>query len=130
VPGLLQTERYARQLIANRYPPLEDETIEKRIEGRMERQEALAARKPAVGLCFMLYEAVLRSPFADAEQLTRLLADTRLPNVHIQVLPFERATFPAALMGPMVLLQTRHHERANRSSGRSPATATMKAAPA
>ncbi|WP_435611820.1 helix-turn-helix domain-containing protein [Streptomyces sp. bgisy159] len=111
VPGLLQTEGYARRLIQHRYPPLEEETIEQRIEGRMERQASLAMRKPPVGLCFVLYEAVLRSPFATAEQLERLLTDSRLSNVHIQVLPFERATFPAALMGPMVLLETRDHER-------------------
>lgn len=111
VPGLLQTEEYARRLIENRYPPLDDETIATRIEGRMERQAAMAARKPPVGLCFVFYEAVLRSPFVNAEQLDRLLSESRQPNVHIQVLPFERATFPAALMGPMVLLETRDHER-------------------
>ncbi|MER7494261.1 helix-turn-helix transcriptional regulator [Streptomyces pharetrae] len=111
VPGLLQTEEYARKLIEGRYPPLDDETIATRIEGRMERQAALAARRPPVGLCFVLYEAVLRSPFLSATQMDRLLTESRRPHVHIQVLPFERATFPAALMGPMVLLETGDHER-------------------
>ncbi|GAA0658271.1 hypothetical protein GCM10009535_41870 [Streptomyces thermocarboxydovorans] len=95
----------------NRFPPLDKETIASRIEGRLERQAAIAARTPPVGLCFVLYEAVLRSPLVDAAQLDRLLAESQLPNVHLQVLPFDRATFPGALMGPMVLLETRDHER-------------------
>jgi transcriptional regulator with XRE-family HTH domain len=110
VPGLLQTPRYARTLIENRYPPLDEETVEERIAGRMERQTILTERKPPVGLSFILYEAVLRSPQVDSEQLARLLEVSRPRNVELQVLPFERA-ITAALMGPMVLLETRDHER-------------------
>jgi hypothetical protein len=46
----------------------------------------------------------------DKEQLLDLLEVGQMPNVSIQVLPFERAV-PAALLGPMVLLETRDHER-------------------
>jgi hypothetical protein len=46
----------------------------------------------------------------DAEQLRRLLEMSRLRNVVVQVLPFERA-FSDALMGPMVLLEGPDHER-------------------
>ncbi|MGX5213788.1 helix-turn-helix domain-containing protein [Streptomyces violaceus] len=110
VPGLLQTKEYARALIDNRIPPLDEETVDERIAARMERQAILTERKPPVGLSFVLYEAVLRSPQADAHQLRHLLEASRLRNVVVQVLPFERA-IPAALMGPMVLLETRDHER-------------------
>ncbi|MFC8368248.1 DUF5753 domain-containing protein [Streptomyces sp. NPDC057239] len=110
MPGLLQTESYARTLIENRYPPLDEETVEQRIIARMERQTILTGRKPPTGLSFVLYEAVLRSPLVDAEQLCRLLDVSCLRNVALQVLPYERAV-PAALMGPMVLLETRAHER-------------------
>ncbi|MFD3931989.1 helix-turn-helix domain-containing protein [Streptomyces sp. NPDC058614] len=110
VPGLLQTKGYARELIENRVPPLDEETVEERIAARMDRQAILTDRKPPVALSFVLYEAVLRSPQVDAEQLRRLLEVSRLRNVVLQVLPFERA-IPAALMGPMVLLETRDHER-------------------
>jgi transcriptional regulator with XRE-family HTH domain len=110
VPGLLQTKEYARALIDNRIPPLDEETVEERIAARMERQAILTERKPPVGLSFVLYEAVLRSPQVDAHQLRHLLEASRLRNVVVQVLPFERA-IPAALMGPMVLLETRDHER-------------------
>ena len=110
VPGLLQTPGYARTLIENRCPPLDEETVEERIEGRVERQAILTEPKPPVALSFVLYEAVLRSPLVDTEQLRRLLEVSRLRNVTVQVLPFERA-IPSALMGSMVLLETRDHER-------------------
>ncbi|WP_437064932.1 helix-turn-helix domain-containing protein [Streptomyces sp. enrichment culture] len=110
VPGLLQTPGYARALIENRYPPLDEETVESRIAARMERQAILTERNPPVGLSFVLYEAVLRGPQVDGEQLRRLLDAARLRNVELQVLPFERAV-TSALMGPMVLLETRDHER-------------------
>jgi hypothetical protein len=110
VPGLLQTQTYARALIDNRIPPLDEETVEERVAARMERQAILTERKPLVGLSFVLYEAVLRSPFADAEQLRRLLEVSRLRNVVLQVLPFDRA-FSDALMGPMVLVEGADHER-------------------
>ncbi|MFC7265282.1 helix-turn-helix domain-containing protein [Streptomyces lutosisoli] len=110
VPGLLQTKGYTRTLIENRYPPLDEETVEERITGRMERQAILAERKPPVALSFVIYEAALRSPLVDVEQLRCLLKVSRLRNVVIQVLPFARA-IPAALLGPMVLLETRDHER-------------------
>ncbi|MDO0935103.1 helix-turn-helix transcriptional regulator [Streptomyces sp. DG2A-72] len=110
IPGLLQTKDYARTLIENRLPPLDEETVEERIAARMERQAIVTERKPPVALSFVLYEAVLRSPQADAHQLHYLIDRSRLRNVSLQVLPFERAV-TAALMGPMVLLETRDHER-------------------
>ncbi|WP_282704050.1 helix-turn-helix transcriptional regulator [Streptomyces sp. CC219B] len=110
MPGLLQTKGYARALIDNRIPPLDEDVVEERIAARIERQALLAQQKPTVGLSFVLYEAVLRAPQVDAEQLGRLLEVGRMRNVVVQVLPFERA-IPAALVGPMVLLETRDNER-------------------
>ncbi|MEU6573362.1 helix-turn-helix transcriptional regulator [Streptomyces sp. NPDC046805] len=116
VPGLLQTRGYARALIDNRVPPLDEETVEERIAARMERQSILTDRKPPVGLSFVLYEAVLRNSQVDAEQLRHLLDVARLRNVVVQVLPFERMV-PSSLLGPMVLLETRDHERFAFSEG-------------
>ncbi|MFI5572261.1 DUF5753 domain-containing protein [Streptomyces sp. NPDC051740] len=110
IPGLLQTQAYARALIDNRIPPLDEETVEERVAARMERQAILTERKPPVGLSFVLYEAVLRGSLVDAEQLERLLEVSRLRNVVVQVLPFERA-FANALEGPMVLVEGHDHER-------------------
>jgi transcriptional regulator with XRE-family HTH domain len=116
IPGLLQTRAYTRTLIENRYPPLDQETVEERITGRMERQAILTERKPPVALSFVVYEAALRSPLVGAEQLRRLLEVSLLRNVALQVLPFARA-IPAALLGPMVMLETRDHERFAYSEG-------------
>ncbi|MFD7685519.1 helix-turn-helix domain-containing protein [Streptomyces sp. NPDC059781] len=110
IPGLLQTERYARALIENHVPPLDDGTAEERVTARVARQAILTERKPPVGFSFVVYEAALHSPQVDVEQLRHLLEVSRLRNVVLQVLPFDRAV-PVALMGPMVLLETRDHER-------------------
>jgi transcriptional regulator with XRE-family HTH domain len=110
IPGLLQTKAYAQALIGNRLPPLDEGTVDERVAARMERQAILTDRKPPVALHFVIYEAALRSPQVDTEQLHRLLEASRLRNVVLQVLPFERA-ISDALMGPMVLLETRDHER-------------------
>ena len=110
IPGLLQTKGYARALIENRLPPLDEETVEERVAARMERQAILTHPKPPVALHFVIYEAALRSPQVDTEQMQGLLKVFRLRNLVLQVLPFERA-ISDALMGPMVLLESRDHER-------------------
>ncbi|MBW5482578.1 helix-turn-helix domain-containing protein [Streptomyces bambusae] len=121
VPGLLQTEAYARALIGNFSPTLAEATVEERVAARLERQ-ALLASEPPVALGFVLYEAVLRCPMGGVEthreQLLRLLDVAERRNVSLQVLPYERAT-PAALGGPMVLLETREREWLALSDGQS-----------
>jgi transcriptional regulator with XRE-family HTH domain len=109
IPGPLQTKSYARMLIANHIPPLDDDTVTERVAARVERQQ-IHTRKPLVGCGYMLYEAALHGPYVGEEQLLHLLSLTKLRNVTIQVLPYARAT-AAALHGPMVLLETRDHER-------------------
>lgn len=74
IPGLLQTKGYARNLIENRLPPLGEETVEERVAARIERQAILTDRKPPAALHFVIYEAVVRSPQVDAEQLRHLLS--------------------------------------------------------
>ncbi|PAZ13883.1 hypothetical protein CLM62_20540 [Streptomyces sp. SA15] len=90
-------------------PPLDEETVTERVGARLERQQ-IHSRKPLVGCSYVLYEAALRGPYVGREQLLHLLDVTKLRNVSIQVLPYERA-MTAALHGPMVLLETRDHER-------------------
>ncbi|MBB4885696.1 transcriptional regulator with XRE-family HTH domain [Streptomyces netropsis] len=60
IPGLLQTEEYARELISNRCPPVDDETVEERVAGRLERQLKLRP-SPTTLFNFVLYEAALRT---------------------------------------------------------------------
>lgn len=117
IPGLLQTEAYARALIGNHCPPLDDETVEERVAARLERQ-SLLTRKPLAALNFVLYEAALRGPHVDKEQLLHMLDQGKRGNLTVQVLTFDCAN-PAALAGPMVLLETRDHERLALSDGQS-----------
>ncbi|MFD0404546.1 helix-turn-helix domain-containing protein [Kitasatospora sp. NPDC127116] len=113
IPGLLQTEEYAREQISHACPPLDDETVEARVAGRMQRQEKLA-NAPRVLFGFVIYEAALRAKVGGAELMRRQLAHiidvSSLRNVAIQVLPANRAAYPA-LAGPITLLETAEHEQ-------------------
>ncbi|WP_308401359.1 DUF5753 domain-containing protein [Streptomyces sp. AP-93] len=121
IPGLLQTEAYARALFANHWPPVDDETVDERTAARLERQHLLA-RKPPVAFSFVLYEAALRAPLggrqAHREQLQHLLDVGTLRNVSLQVLPFERA-LSVGTIGPMVLLESQERDRFAYSTGQS-----------
>ncbi|MGY4740578.1 helix-turn-helix domain-containing protein [Streptomyces sp. ATMOS53] len=93
VPGLLQTEGYARALIsaAQRFEP--HETVEELLRARMERQ-AILSGPTAPQLWVVLHEAALRVQVGGAavmaEQLTSLVEVVRTNRrVLVQVLPFE-----------------------------------------
>lgn len=110
IPGLLQTEETARALLNAHWPPLDDETVEERVAGRLERQKILD--KGTRSFSFVIGEAALRNPVggtaAHKRQLLRLLEAGRRRNVTIQVLLFKGAH--PGLDGPIVLLETEEHE--------------------
>jgi hypothetical protein len=112
IPGLLQTEAYARALIGGSSPPLDDETVAERVAARLRRAEALR-RKVGVMYGFVIYEAALRTNVGGInvmrEQLWHLLDVGVLRNVSIQLLPFGRCS-GVALNGSIVLLETPEHE--------------------
>ncbi|MGK4583064.1 helix-turn-helix domain-containing protein [Kitasatospora sp. HPMI-4] len=113
IPGLLQTEEYARVLMSDFCPPLDDETIEERVAARLQRQEKLTRKPPAL-FSFVIYEAALRTGMGGAEtmkrQLQHLLKTGELRNVSIQVLPTQTA-IQVGLGGPFVLLESSDHEQ-------------------
>lgn len=90
VPGLLQTEAYARTVIRAVAPDLPATEVGRRVELRMRRQAALQG-ETAPRLRVLLDESVLRRPVGGAEvmrpQLQRLLEVTELPTVTLQILP-------------------------------------------
>lgn len=90
VPGLLQTEDYARAVFSQRRPLLTEETIEKRIADRLSRQQVFD-KWPAPMCSFVLEEVVLDRPIggrtAREGQLKQLLRTGDLRNVEIQVMP-------------------------------------------
>lgn len=107
IPGLLQTDEYARKVIRAGWQG-DEAGVQRRVMARMTRK-ALLGRKdpPAPELTAILDEAVLRRPIGSRDvmrdQLHALLAAARRPNVTIQVLPFEVGTH-AGLDGPFILL--------------------------
>ncbi|WP_341720233.1 helix-turn-helix transcriptional regulator [Micromonospora sp. FIMYZ51] len=103
VPGLLQTEAYAREVY--RLTAGED-GLDRKVAARLRRQDVLRGDSP-VELSVVLNEAVLLRPVSDravmADQLSHLETVAQLPNVTIQVLPFSAGGHPA-LNSPYVLL--------------------------
>jgi transcriptional regulator with XRE-family HTH domain len=95
VPGLLQTEDYARAVLsglsgAQTTAGNRDE-VEEQVAVRMGRQELLH-RAPAPNLRVILDEGALRRQVPDrkvwTDQLSHLIDAAELPNVAIQVLPY------------------------------------------
>jgi transcriptional regulator with XRE-family HTH domain len=91
VPGLLQTEGYARAMIEGGRPDLDDAEVEKRVRVRVNRQSLLNQDDP-LDLWIVLDEAVLHRPVGGRvvmrEQLNHLIEAAHLPSVTLQVLPF------------------------------------------
>ncbi|WP_372409664.1 helix-turn-helix domain-containing protein [Streptomyces luteireticuli] len=112
IPGLLQTEEYARALLSAHCPPVDDRTVEERLSLRMSRQERL--RKQDVLFSFVLYEAALHTGVGGPEvmngQLSRLLDVGGLRNVSVQVLLTEHGRH-GWLDGPFTLFETDERER-------------------
>jgi transcriptional regulator with XRE-family HTH domain len=92
VPGLLQTEEYATAMIRAARPDWVAAEVEQRVRVRMGRQSLLSQDDP-IDLWVVLDEAVISRPVGGEAvmrtQLERLVAAAELPNVTLQVLPFE-----------------------------------------
>ncbi|MFC7547259.1 helix-turn-helix domain-containing protein [Plantactinospora sp. GCM10030261] len=92
VPGLLQTEEYAKAMIRAARPDIPDDEVEQRVRVRLGRQSLLTQDDP-IDLWVVLDEAVVSRPVGgDAvmrAQLERLVEAAELPNVTLQILPFE-----------------------------------------
>lgn len=91
IPGLLQTEGYAREVL-QAARPRDDNDLSEQVAARLGRQELLRGKNPQYFRA-VLDEAVLRRGAEDpkewAAQLEHLVAASELPNVTIQVLPFD-----------------------------------------
>jgi transcriptional regulator with XRE-family HTH domain len=94
VPGLLQTEAYARHVISSysQVEPTAPGMIERLVRVRMRRQEALT-RDPELQLSVVLDESVLRRRIGGApvmyEQLRRLADEADRPSITLQILPLD-----------------------------------------
>lgn len=92
VPGLLQTEEYAEAMIRNARPDMPTDQVVQRVRVRSNRQSLLTQDDP-IDLWVVLDEAVVSRPVGGDEvmraQLRRLVEVAELPNVTIQLLPFD-----------------------------------------
>ncbi|MGW2280101.1 helix-turn-helix domain-containing protein [Streptomyces sp. NPDC001770] len=108
LPGLLQTEEYARAVFRSKVPALSAAEIEKQVGTRIGRQDILRRDTPPT-LSFVISEAVIRDRLGgDAtyfSTLRHLRECAELSGVTLQVMPLGR-TDHAALDGPFILLET------------------------
>ena len=108
VPGLLQTEDYARAVIRGGYPSAGRDEVERRVRVRMERQNVLRGESP-LELWGIVDEAALRRQVGGVDvmcgQLRYLLeAAAGLPQVTLQVIPFGAGAH-AGMPGSFVFMQ-------------------------
>ncbi|MFD5659786.1 helix-turn-helix domain-containing protein [Streptomyces hirsutus] len=94
VPGLLQTEDYARAVFSSRLPELTAEEIELRIQHRRARQEFTIPYEAVI------HEAALRIRVSNRAtsraQLTRLLELSEADHITVRVIPFDLDDFASA----------------------------------
>ncbi|WP_327361412.1 helix-turn-helix domain-containing protein [Streptomyces sp. NBC_01296] len=119
VPGLLQSEGYARAVFDNSIPLLTDEQVEAQLTARLGRQKMLRER-PTVPFSFIVEEAVFRRRLGGVEVqrgMLDLVLELSAPrNVTLQVMPLG-AELHACLDGPVRLLETREGRRLGYSEG-------------
>jgi transcriptional regulator with XRE-family HTH domain len=99
VPGLLQTEAYARAVIALGHDNPRDRELDRRAQLRMARQQILDRASPPQ-LWAVLDEAVLRRPIGGTpvlrDQIGSLLKASQRRNIRLQIIPFKTGGHSAA----------------------------------
>ncbi|MEV4065790.1 helix-turn-helix domain-containing protein [Nonomuraea dietziae] len=107
VPGLLQSPDYARAVISLAHDRAPAGEMERRVALRTTRQQRLTGERP-LSLWAVLDEAVLRRTIGGAQvmraQVEHLIEASELPNVTVQVMPFDRGGHAAA-GGPFSILR-------------------------
>jgi transcriptional regulator with XRE-family HTH domain len=107
VPGLMQTEPYARAVTRATSMVHDPSEVEEQVSVRIARQRLLHGPGDPIQLVAVLDEAVVRRRIGSreimAEQLEHLIDLSRLPNVEIRVLPFSAGEH-AAMDGKFCLL--------------------------
>ncbi|MFE2744744.1 DUF5753 domain-containing protein [Streptomyces scopuliridis] len=97
IPGLLQTEEYARELFRRALISESEEGLNERVAVRMRRQRIFERAEP-LPYWAIIDEAALKRPMlvpgCMAEQLRHLVQMSARPRVAIQVLPFAKGMHP------------------------------------
>lgn len=99
VPGLLQTEEYARAVFVAVLPPLSRLEVELRVAHRMERQQVFERPTPLPYVAYV-HEAALRMPYGGVDatrlQLEHLAAQSERETIDVRVIPASVGGFPGA----------------------------------
>lgn len=99
MPGLLQTEDYARAVFAAALPALSRLEVELRVAHRMERRRVFDRPKPLPYIAYV-HEVALRMPYGGAkatrEQLRHLAGQSERDTVAVRVIPTSVGDFPGA----------------------------------
>ncbi|MFI0967439.1 helix-turn-helix domain-containing protein [Streptomyces sp. NPDC021080] len=99
IPGLLQTERYARAVFSYRVPELPSDEVELRVQHRMRRQALLEGPAPK-RYAGVVHEAALRIMVGDRAtsraQLAHVLGLSEADHVTVRVIPFDLEGFGGA----------------------------------
>lgn len=107
VPGLLQTEDYARAVERASNLERTDEAVERAVRLRLHRQEVLFSRADQVDVHIVLGEGALRLAVGDAtlmkDQIAHMLDVSRRQLAEIRVLPFAAGPH-AGLLGDFTLM--------------------------
>jgi transcriptional regulator with XRE-family HTH domain len=108
VPGLLQTEEYAREVIENRGEQVPKKRLDALVSLRMKRKELLEKGGPPPWFFFILDEAVVRRLVGGRNvmrsQIHHLIEAASMDNVTIEVVPFS-AGINRGMYGPFVLFE-------------------------
>lgn len=106
VPGLLQTEEYAREVIKGGLPLAGENDVRTRVEARMQRQEVLRKKDP-LRLWVILDEAVLHRQVGGSsvmiDQMQAIVSAVAEPHVTLQVIPFQGGAH-AGMPGSFVVM--------------------------
>jgi len=109
VPGLLQTEQYARAVIKADNPGVDEAEIDRRVHVRIARQALVRRQTAPPELTVVLNEAILRRPVGGSQvmaaQLGSLADSAGLPNVTLRVVPFRAGLHHGVMSGPFVILR-------------------------
>jgi len=108
VPGLLQTEEYARAVLQQLMPEESRAELDALVKVRMKRQEVLLGRSDLKQLLFILDEAALRRQVGGAaamrRQVRHLAEMAKGPKVTLEVIPFSAGAHPG-MQGPFVIFE-------------------------
>jgi transcriptional regulator with XRE-family HTH domain len=107
IHGLLQTADYVRAVHQASNPESDEETIQRQIKLRQERQQVLTSRVPPLRLTAIMNAAVLARSVGGAdvmaEQTERLQELNEFDHVAVRVLPWEAGAH-AAMVSPFTVL--------------------------